>query len=412
MENQKIIKKSFEKIGNPFFRGLITCLILFSIANLACAQYESIRLSENSTLDFGLPGGSSTTSTTNYGYTSGYSNPYVPTLLAQSTGGVQKEYIDPATSSAATTPGSSFINDPFGISSAISSGKFPWLNSEPAPAQDPNPYLPESMQHMRRLIEKFQLEYTFIPRDKNKSNGFSIHEVSYQTQFYIPCRYTPGQAPLYISPGANLYWWSGPYNHRYHMPGSAFSAFVDFDMEPRFNEHFGLDCWFRIGAHSDFKKVRSECLRYQGRLAAEITVVPGVTRAVLGATYLDREHIKLLPVIGIIWTPNAATEWRLVFPNPKLATKIQGLSTKSDWWVYITGEYGGDSWSITSGSEKILTDYNDIRIGVGLEGYNVFNGAGTLKFEFGGVFARELYANKQEWCKPGNEIYITAKIAF
>lgn len=390
------------------------CVILAFLAHSPHlqAQYAPIQITENAMLDFRDSGttllaqnpASNPLATPYSGGTTGGTAPYSPPLSS-----------DPLAVSPPST-GNTWLQGSGQGSLFPNSGNslLPWLGNTSAPQAEPNPILPESMQHMRRFVERFCAEYTFIPRDKNSPDGLSMNQITYQTEFYIPLDFMPGKTPIYIKPGASLYWWAGPFGQEYDMPGSTFSAFIDLDYDPRITDYFELQGWLRLGVHSDFEKVTSDAIRLQGSLVGNLQITQFST-AVFGAQYINRNHIKLLPVAGIIWRPNEFTEWELVFPYPKLFTRLRCLDTvnqKLEWWGFLGAEYGGDSWAITSGGENFLTDYNDIRIGVGIEGRFKDSRTARFKFEIGGAFNRELYANDHVWCKPGNEIYLRAKIAF
>ena len=93
-----------------------------------------------------------------------------------------------------------------------------------------------------------------------------------------------------------------------------------------------------------------------------------------GVVYLDRLDVKLLPAGGVIWTPHPKARYEIVFPKPKIARYWFTSGTNTEWWWYITGEYGGGSWTIDrafadpmrSGFHDRI-DINDLRIGGGLE---------------------------------------------
>jgi hypothetical protein len=90
----------------------------------------------------------------------------------------------------------------------------------------------------------------------------------------------------------------------------------------------------------------------------------------LGAVYLDRVQVKILPAGGLIWTPNPDARYEILVPNPRGSRRLTTLGNNELWW-YITGEYGGGSWtgSLTSGNNQF--DYNDIRVAGGIESFSM-----------------------------------------
>lgn len=270
---------------------------------------------------------------------------------------------------------------------------------------------PDGSRIMRRFIEKVSLDFTYIPRG-NATNGFGIDEVAYQTEFTFPSRFLPNNEPIYLVPGLNLEFWDGPDTSGlpFGMSPNGFGAYVEVGAAPRYSENFAFEAWLRGGVYSDWKKIAARAFRLEGRGA----VLIGLTKdmeAVLGVVYLNRSRVKMLPQAGIIWKPNTDVVWRLVFPDPKLSRFLTTLGT-TQWWGYIQGSYGGGCWAISDNEfgETYLTDYNDIRIGVGLEFTNQAWMNGFV--EIGGTFARELYADGVAWSKPPNTIYLKAGFHF
>ncbi|MDR2115947.1 MAG: hypothetical protein LBP87_06170 [Planctomycetaceae bacterium] len=268
-------------------------------------------------------------------------------------------------------------------------------------------FVPETYAAMRRFREATRFDYTFLPGG-NKSNSFGMNEIDIRMQLGIPCRYIPsgssGTGFFYVAPGANLVWWEGPVGPPHFSP-NGFGAFVDFGMQPQFNDVFSLNAWFRLGLFSDFEHVSSEAFRYQGRFEGIFNVSQNVQISV-GIIYLDRVRHKIIPTGGIIWTPRDDLVLKLIFPNPKISKRLWN-SGNAEWWGYFQGDYGGGSWSIDGIGQ---TDYNDIRIGVGLEFETLTRVGGYL--EFGGSFARELYSNNNKWAEPPNVLYIKTGFIF
>ena len=71
-------------------------------------------------------------------------------------------------------------------------------------------------------------------------------------------------------------------------------------------------------------------------------------------------------------------------------------------------DYAGGSWDISGHSG--LTDYNDIRLGLGIE-FAMPNRIGGY-FEFGGSFDRELYFERQRQINPPTVLYLKTGFIF
>ncbi|GHT30729.1 hypothetical protein FACS1894214_1160 [Planctomycetales bacterium] len=274
--------------------------------------------------------------------------------------------------------------------------------------------MPETYQAVRRFREATEFSYTMMPGGKKggSKSAFGINEVDMRMQLSFPCRFIPHYSPantestgfFYIAPGLSVLWWDGPKGPP-DMSPNGFGAYFDFGVNPRFNEVFSMEGWFRLGAYSDFKNVKSEALRYQGRLTGTFTVSPTV-QIVGGVQYLDRVRHKIIPVGGVIWSPKDDLILRLTFPNPKISKRFWKTGS-ADWWGYVAAEYGGSSWSIDGIGR---TDYNDIRVGLGLEFETLTRVNGHI--EFGGAFDRELYSKNTKWQKLSDAVYLKLGIVF
>ncbi len=270
----------------------------------------------------------------------------------------------------------------------------------------------ESKKIARRFVEKVSLDYTYIPRGSDQ-DGFGINEIAYQTEFTFPCRLLHETEPIYVVPGFDLLFWDGPTGppvNSHHMSPNGYSAYLEIGAAPRYTKDFAFELWVRAGLYSDFNKLTSDSARLSGRGA----VLIGLTNemeGVLGVEYINRNRIKILPRIGVIWKPNEKVTWRLVFPDPKLSRFLAKVNNV-DWTFYLQGNYGGGCWTIADPEDDgtYLTDYNDIRVGVGLEFTNHawVNGF----FELGGAFNRELYSQGEAWCKPPSMVYLKAGFHF
>ena len=270
----------------------------------------------------------------------------------------------------------------------------------------------QSKKIARRFIEKVSLDYTFIPRGTNEK-GFGINEIAYQTEFTFPCTLLHESEPIYVVPGFDLLFWdgpSGPPTNAHHISSNGFSGYLEVGTAPRYTKDFAFELWGRAGIYSDFNKISSDSFRLNGN-ASVLIGLTNETEGVLGVVYLNRNRVKLLPRFGVIWKPNEKVTWRLVFPDPKFSRFLAKVNN-TDWTFYVQGNYGGGSWTMSDPEEgaTYITDYNDIRFGLGVEftNYALINGF----FEFGGAFNRELYSQNEAWCKPPSTIYLRAGFHF
>jgi hypothetical protein len=420
---------------NSIFIFFIAVSFLF-LTGSGRAQYGGAQLFNSGAGSYGSIGyGSINQSSANYGVTQNdivlnfSPTNYGPVLIAQNTSSGAIAPITPvptpSASSVVTTPpavpASSLLTlqpfDPYTtphvssgsplFDSASYNGNSGYSGKSGIYSGNFEQFVPETYAAMRRFREATRFDYTFLPGG-NKANSFGMNEVDIRMQLGIPCRFIPsdgsGTGFFYVAPGANLVWWEGPVGPP-HLSPNGFGAFVDFGMQPQFNEVFALNAWFRFGLFSDFKHVSSDSFRYQGRLEGIFNVSPNVQISV-GIIYLDRVRHKIMPTGGIIWNPRDDLVLKLVFPNPKISKRLWN-SGNAEWWGYIQGDYGGGSWSIDPIGQ---TDYNDIRIGAGVEFETLTRIGGYL--EFGGSFARELYSRHHKWAEPPSVLYLKTGFIF
>ncbi|GHT10681.1 hypothetical protein FACS1894170_03180 [Planctomycetales bacterium] len=271
-------------------------------------------------------------------------------------------------------------------------------------------YTSNTVQSIRRFREATSFDFSYLPGG-NKVNSFGLGQADVQMRLAFPCRFIPnntgassGTGWFYVVPGASFFWFDGPVGPP-DMSANAFGTYLKFGTEPQFNNVFGLRAWGQLGIFSDYHKITSDAFRFSGDLEGTVQISPQM-QIVAGVLYLGRERIRVLPTGGLIYRPSEDWTLRLVFPNPKI-TKHLWKGQYADVSGYIDADYCGNTWDI-----KYIgaTDYNDIRVGTGLEFVTPRKIAGY--FEFGGSFARELYSNGQRWCKAPEVLYLKTGFVF
>ena len=274
-------------------------------------------------------------------------------------------------------------------------------------------FFPETYEAIRRFREATSFSYTHLPRG-NRDNGFGMDEIDLRMQLAIPCRFVPNAGQpgfFYVAPGGSLVWWNGPSGEQVpEMSPNGFGSFLDFGVQPRFNESIRLNAWGRVGIFSDFKRVTSNAWRYQGRLEGIVTASPQMEFH-LGVIYYGRARVKLLPTAGVVWMPDENWVLRMVFPNPRIERRLW-TGVHADWWAYAHMEYGGNSWHINRAERELSgsTDYNDIRLGMGIE-FMAQRRIGGF-FEFGGSFDREIYFGGRRQASLPSALYLKTGFIF
>lgn len=248
-----------------------------------------------------------------------------------------------------------------------------------------------AVTRFRQFVARLRFEHTLLLGD-NTSDALTINRSEIASTFALP---VGGQIenPLLITPGFAFNWFDGPESDPAAVPRGpdfpprVYDAYLDAAYNPRWTPELGAELGLRVGVYSDFEEVNDDSIRVLGRGLGVVSLTPQF-EFLLGAVYLDRLRVKLLPAGGVRWRPAPAWDLYLVFPNPKIRRTF--FSTGSaDWWWYVTGEYGGGSYTVEREGFGDRVDYNDVRVAFGLEWQTPRQATGHL--EIGYAFDRELY---------------------
>ena len=237
-----------------------------------------------------------------------------------------------------------------------------------------------------KFVQNIRLRYTWLDGD-SAPNEMETNDIEGAVTFALP-NFLNSQQPLLITPGFIMHLWEGPSMFPAgSLPSRVYSAYLDFYWVPRITDRLSAELDFRAGVYSDFRSASSEAFRAQSDGAFIFQTSP--TLALKGGVaYINRVDIDLLPIAGVIWTPNPYTVFDITFPNPKLSHFAWRWGNTDVWW-YLAGEYGGGSWEIDTAIPGPRVDINDIRLIGGLEWTGGWVGAKGF-LELGYVFDREI----------------------
>ncbi len=191
-----------------------------------------------------------------------------------------------------------------------------------APATPPpgQPTLPPGVRN--GFFQKLLFDYTWLA--PGGADGLGSNDVQLQAIFALPCPTV--NSPLVITPGFAVHYLQGPKNA--DLPPQLHEGWLDFRWLSQVTPKFGLDLALTPGIYSDFQQGSDKAFRLQAHAAAAWTYNE-TTKLVLGAAYLDRPDVNVIPIGGVIWTPSADVNFDLVFPHPKISHRIRwsGLGT-------------------------------------------------------------------------------------
>ena len=238
----------------------------------------------------------------------------------------------------------------------------------------------------------------------------AVNDLDTSATFAVPVLRT--SAPFLFTPGFGMHWFAGPLTGPpdfADLPPRTYDAYLDTAWHPQVTPWFGANLGVRVGAYTDFNTFNTHSIRIMGRGLGVLTLTPTLQIAA-GIVYIDRVLIKLLPAGGIIWTPNPDARYEFLFPNPKLSRRWTTIGN-TDVWVYATGEYGGGSWTIQRIGMTDQADYNDIRVGGGIEGFG-YRGMHAF-FESAFVFNRQIiYRSGTPNFNPSNTVELRGGLSY
>lgn len=172
------------------------------------------------------------------------------------------------------------------------------------------------------------------------------------------------------------------------LPGDLYRFGADFQLHsPQVGNFSGL-LGFTPMINSDLEdNLTSRAYFWDGRGVLFYHVSPHVT-LVGGAAFWDRVNDRVVPIAGIILSPNDLLELRLVFPEPRISYYL-GKPFGFDSWIYARAEYHVEAYEInlerTGRREQV--EFEDWRA---LLGFRWNNGWVSSYVEAGWVFGRDV----------------------
>lgn len=275
-------------------------------------------------------------------------------------------------------------------------------------------------QWRQKFMQELRADYYYIPA--RGSNRFGTNDLELSATFAFPFLYNE-KTPLLVTPGFAFHWWEGPVSSKLppasslnYLPPRVYDAYLDTAWNPQMpNMPISGELAFRAGVYSDFRRVTAESLRYTGHGFMVVALQPERLKAKLGIVYYDRVKIKMLPAGGLVWTPNDAYRFDILFPNPMFSRRMTTMGT-TDLWLYLRGEYGGGSWILTPDAPMDYMDqfdYNDMRAALGIEFANKDERRMSTLVEVGVAFERELVVRSTgEEFSPSTTIFLRAAGAY
>lgn len=255
----------------------------------------------------------------------------------------------------------------------------------PLPAADLPVYMPADLRD--GLFQKAVFHGTWLALDEDRPESLGIGHLEGQVTVGLPL---PSRDwPLLVTPTFGVYYLDGP--ETLDLPPRVYDAYVELIALWRIKPRCLLVLGAAPGVFSDFEQQSNDAVRIPLYGAVVYDWTPRLSIGV-GAAYLDRDDVAVIPVAGFVWRPVDWWKFELVPPRPRVSLRIDGDfsgGTPSETWAYIAGEFGGGSWAIrrTDGADDVL-HYRDFRVLLGVERDTL--GGLDSRFEIGYVFGREI----------------------
>ncbi len=279
----------------------------------------------------------------------------------------------------------------------------PYDSLEEQIAKEEAPALPSGFKD--GFVQFSTFRKTFLlggPRD----TGMGVQSLLWQTVFALPL-FTRDK-PIFITPYFQAHILQGPV--QVDLPPQLYDVALEFRILRKLNQSWGMDLAFAPTILSDFQNMSRQAYRWTGRFALLYTYTP-TFQVAGGVTVTGRQDVPILPVGGIIWTPSDDWRHEIIFPKPKLARRLKD-GTEADWWGYVAGEFGGNSYAIERawGADDVAT-YRDLRLILGVERKTP---AGAYnRFEVGYVFDRLItYESGTPDYAPSSTVMLRAEAVF
>lgn len=172
------------------------------------------------------------------------------------------------------------------------------------------------------------------------------------------------------------------------VPAELYETGVSFFYLKPISDRFSAMLIVRPSVRSDFT-TSDHALRLFGLGLFTWDCVPDELSLSLGAVYLDRADLPLLPAVGLTWMPQKTTRLELQFPQSRLAWRLAKDGAASETWTYFSAGIGGNTWAVTrADGQTDALSLGDIRLLLGLD--HIVDGGGGWFAEFGYAFNRHI----------------------
>ncbi|MAG93528.1 MAG: hypothetical protein CMJ48_07245 [Planctomycetaceae bacterium] len=169
-----------------------------------------------------------------------------------------------------------------------------------------------------------------------------------------------------IAPQFNYRSWTGPSTPA--LPGSVYRLGLDLELATPGNAPFSVKLGFNPSINSDFEdSLDGDAWNFDARLMFIFQTMPG-WQLVLGAGYWDRVDDIVVPMAGVVWSPNDLWEFRFTVPEARASLFLGNMWWGQASWLHVRGEYHVEAYQFTEERTRVedQIQIEDIRILIGL----------------------------------------------
>lgn len=243
-------------------------------------------------------------------------------------------------------------------------------------------------RHKKSFFQLWETEAAWI----GGGSEFQQTEANTFVRVAIPLDGTTDNV-LALQPGLRTFFLEGP--TVVDVPAKLYDAQLSIVWRKKHSERWQTNVWMQPKIRSDFE-TSEDTFFFSGGAYAKYTWIPNEFDLFLGAFYLDRDDISILPAVGFIWSPTPDWRYEMLLPRPKIAHRLERVGDCREKWAYLSGQLGGGSFAVereAGGTDKLTI--RDLRAFIGIETVHT-GGAGKFA-EIGYIFNRGVeYKNNDE----------------
>ena len=156
------------------------------------------------------------------------------------------------------------------------------------------------------------------------------------------------------------------------VPGTLYSTGVTLFQRKKWNERISTILIATPSVRSDFT-TGEDAFRLFGLALVNWQCREHLTVG-LGAVFLDRADLGLLPAIGLTWTP--IPQWRLdlVLPRPQINYRVWKNGAQAEGWIFAGASLNGNTWAVTRVGGSLEGQDDELTV----SGIRLFSGYETI----------------------------------